>query len=596
MGTTSPVSGQSVELFHVVSDEAVRGSAADRLLSVRQDEATLKADAVSFPTNAKEILKRPQFEINLPYMGKPIAFQTLGYWAKSDSLFLWQGKTDGKPALFVLNGSELSGGFSTNSRSFDVFTAGQGQSIVQLLDPDRREEKDAILSQISEYGVAFGAGINDSIQKSGSSGSGQIDVLFVYSSLLTDPGVDALLAVGQTNTAINESEGASGSVHYLGAVQDPEMPDNTTSVDVLNYLSTNSAIADLRNAYGADVVAAILSDITNENGAVIDIKPPSNLAFLVSDMASLRRKDTYTFAHEMGHIVGGRHDTDTTTVPFPYGHGYHTLTPDQWGSLLNVEAPADRDLRWSSPLGTFGGGEYPTGTVSFNDVARVWAESSGDIASYRSPVTPPSGDLTVEIDGPGTMLHKEECTFHADAFFDNGLNEPCTNCTYSWFEKPTWSSSWTNMSVFTPSILFTLFDNPGTDLRVDVSSSTQTASTSVTILESSTAGCSSPPGAKNATIDEPDVSLTEGRNTLDIYPNPSSHQFVIRYDIGKPSRVHLAVFDVLGREVDELYDAVLAPGVHEISWHPVNVSPGLYIIRATFDDGTSIVKPVSVLE
>ena len=30
----------------------------------------------------------------------------------------------------------------------------------------------------------------------------------------------------------------------------------------------------------------------------------------------------YTFVHEAGHVVGARHDNDSTTSPYAYGHGY----------------------------------------------------------------------------------------------------------------------------------------------------------------------------------------------------------------------------------------------------------------------------------
>ena len=88
---SSESKAQTSDLFHVISDEAVRGPTLEILTSIRQDRASLKADAVMLHANTRQTLKQARFEISVPYLGKPVAFRTDGYWAKSDSLFIWQG-------------------------------------------------------------------------------------------------------------------------------------------------------------------------------------------------------------------------------------------------------------------------------------------------------------------------------------------------------------------------------------------------------------------------------------------------------------------------------------------------------------------------
>ena len=267
---------------------------------------------------------------------------------------------------------------------------------------------------------------------------------------------------------------------------------------------------------------------------------------------------------------------------------YHHYT-DVRGSNVGtaVEQSNNRDLMWSQP-------EENYGTAHWNDVARVWTLSAPDVAAYRSPTTPPSGDLTVTIHGPTNMQHKESCEFQAEAYFDTGLANPCTNCTYSWFEKPTWSSTWTNMAVSTPTILYTLFDHPGADLRVDVSSSTQSASTSITVLEGTTAGCGLPPGAKAGLGTDSNTDVASAGPTVNVYPNPAHDSVVIRMESGESVPIHLAIYDVLGRLVTELSPSNNSGRSTEVEWHIETQKPGVYFLRTTFAGGATRVNNIVI--
>ncbi len=51
------------------------------------------------------------------------------------------------------------------------------------------------------------------------------------------------------------------------------------------------------------------------------------------------------------------------------------------------------------------------------------------------------------------------------------------------------------------------------------------------------------------------------------YPNPFNPSTNIEFKIQNSGHVNLIVYDVLGRQVDKLYDGYLSKGVHSMKWN-----------------------------
>ncbi|MEZ4701952.1 MAG: S8 family serine peptidase [Rhodothermales bacterium] len=72
------------------------------------------------------------------------------------------------------------------------------------------------------------------------------------------------------------------------------------------------------------------------------------------------------------------------------------------------------------------------------------------------------------------------------------------------------------------------------------------------------------------------------------YPNPFSERTTIRFALPRAGHVALRVYDVLGREVEELVDAPMPAGYHEVVFDGSRAASGLYVYRIETDDYVAI--------
>ena len=69
------------------------------------------------------------------------------------------------------------------------------------------------------------------------------------------------------------------------------------------------------------------------------------------------------------------------------------------------------------------------------------------------------------------------------------------------------------------------------------------------------------------------------------YPNPFSEQTTISYSLPATTPVHLSVYDLLGREVVVLIDAIQQGGKHQVGFEASTLPSGMYIYRLETSTG-----------
>ena len=153
---------------------------------------------------------------------------------------------------------------------------------------------------------------------------------------------------------------------------------------ILSDFAGMSDVRAHRDHSGADLVALIIAQ-PDYCGLADAIMAKASTAFAVVyyDCAT----GYFSFAHELGHLMGARHNeqTDPTKVPFTYGHGYlHISPPPSWRTIMAYDCPShcQRLPYWSNPMIKYGA--VAMGTVATNDDARVLNSTAATVASFRS--------------------------------------------------------------------------------------------------------------------------------------------------------------------------------------------------------------------
>jgi photosystem II stability/assembly factor-like uncharacterized protein len=74
------------------------------------------------------------------------------------------------------------------------------------------------------------------------------------------------------------------------------------------------------------------------------------------------------------------------------------------------------------------------------------------------------------------------------------------------------------------------------------------------------------------------------------YPNPFNPSTTIDFSMASDARVSVAVYDVLGRQVDILVDKRLAAGRYVVQWSPRDLASGIYFVRMMTESYQAVKK------
>lgn len=216
-----------------------------------------------------------------------------------------------------------------------------------------------------------------------------IDVMLLYTkktsdNYVRDPADLLALAIEQANETFRNS--GVGNVS-LRLVHHQEIDYDEAGADQFDHLyrmvdgvGAFKDLKKLRNEKRADIVGLILDNPTG-CGQSTRVGADADEAFFVVHHACAAI--TYSIAHEVGHILGARHDrvVDANDKPHPFAHGH--INGTKWRDMMSYQegcGGCPRIPYWSNPRVMYKG--EPTGTAA-SDNARVILEQAERVANFR---------------------------------------------------------------------------------------------------------------------------------------------------------------------------------------------------------------------
>lgn len=217
-----------------------------------------------------------------------------------------------------------------------------------------------------------------------------INILVVYTQTARNQvaNMDALiqLAIDETNNSFVNS-GINRRVALVHSYQIAYAESGDMYLDLTRLRTQNDGFMDSvhanRSTYSADVVMMITARHNDYCGLATRILADYAYAFAITTQKCAT--GYYTFGHELGHLLGARHnpEVDPNTQPFQYGHGYYPPSQN-WRTMMSYDCPerCSRIPYWSNPSLTYRGERM--GTTETHDNARVL---NGDAPPPPPPIT-----------------------------------------------------------------------------------------------------------------------------------------------------------------------------------------------------------------
>ncbi|MCY3999502.1 MAG: zinc-dependent metalloprotease [Bacteroidetes bacterium] len=406
-----------------------------------------------------------------------------------------------------------------------------------------------------------------------------IEVLVLY----TD---NAENAVGNiASTAYNSISGVSSAYSNSG-ITSSELSVSLAGIARINFtesgdikedvenLAVNTQANNLRDRFWADAVILLTSGSYDDYGAPLQIDATEATAYAIVEAQVATSH--LIFAHELGHLQGGRHQqcwfftVDGCDDISRTAHGYSWKVFGEqyrWTIMHQSRGSANglRILYFSNPNVSYNGN--PTGAPT-NNVAEKLRNTASTVANFRESnrlttiilgrtVSACAGDplrFTSRVDGgTGSFSYHWETSYNGINYTDAGS-----------------SSSYTTIMP------------PDLDLyiKLTVTSGTQ-QKTDFEYVEnmSDSSDCGIYKVQKKVEILTHQDHLPIEFSLDEAYPNPFNPATSITYGIPESGDVKLMVYDIWGRQVSELINGFRSAGYHNVLFDASHLPSGIYFYR-----------------
>ena len=316
--------------------------------------------------------------------------------------YTWRGRMGEGSVTLTVRGRALAGFIEAGSAVYEIVPRERGVSSLVLLDSDRFPEcatTEEHAPQPSSESADAAASVRSTEAGTPDSGA-RIDVMVVYTAAARQgaggtANMEATIqaAVDAANTAYGNSQ----IVQRLRLVHMAEVPyvEAGGFNAHLNWLTSNSAVAALRDTHRADVVDLMVQDSAACGVAwVMANVSPSFASSAFSVTARVCAVGNFSFAHELGHNMSAHHDPangGTAAFPYAYGHFVNGSYRTVMAYSSECSSGCTRVSQFSNPDVTFLGA--PTGIANARDNHRALNNTANVVANFRQEATPTASDF-----------------------------------------------------------------------------------------------------------------------------------------------------------------------------------------------------------
>jgi Secretion system C-terminal sorting domain/Metallo-peptidase family M12 len=543
--------------------------------------------------NFSKVQKNGTFTFTIPGVSKKLTATVSHVESQSTTNYNWFGNIENNlgNVIVLCRDGKITGQIILEGRVFEIYDINGVINALIEIDATKAKGKGCALDDKKNPTKdisSIQAAIISACQPLGGT---RVLVLTTAAARQRDPNINQTvnLAVQQFNSAIVNSSIANTNakltltnIRDLAFVETP----NDIGLDINTRLINNADAQRMRNEDAADIVVLITNGQYGGGtifGSVGDnaIATTNNNSYAIVDVDYA--SSIFTFAHEVGHLFGGRHQDDiraATNQLAVYAHGYKFSYKTGWwifGSTKNVRTIMHRNIDGYDRIPYFSNpnvsisGVATSDNANFSHVARRIGETANGIAAFRAD------KLTSAIAGQTTLTPFKSYTW------DSNISCGSAPYTYQWAASSDGFSYFNTVTTSTYNA--TAYPSGGgfyRFLRLTVRSADGQISTA--FLTTTVTGSSARIGVVNDVVSTEQTSIyneitDDVSPIVTVYPNPTELAVSIDYVLLKDGVIKIDVINDNGLVVQSLGETNQKAGRFTKTFDVSSYNSGIYYIR-----------------
>jgi len=404
--------------------------------------------------------------IALAVPGKPdLEIEKLGHERRGARSMVWRGRARldrNSKATLTLHEGLLFGHIQSGSDIYVIRPAANGRTIVEKIDSDSFAPEwghDAATHGHDKIPPASGG---DTIQQGSSTapastaadGTVQIILMSVYTPQARAAAGGTTQIQGQIQSAVDQANTAFINSNmiarfFLAHTEEVAYNDSGNIETDLNWVTSNSTVASLRNTYSADMVSLV----TNNGGGYCGIgwvqrHPGSGFANYAFQVTALGCLSNSTLAHEHGHNMGMEHDPASAGISpsgasYPWSFGHNVNGSFRTIMSYNVcTSSCPRILHFSNPDVLYNG--VATGILDQRDNAQTGDLIAPIVANFRLGGGGATNNPPAFTSDPIVKANGNQGLSYSGSIASNANDADADPLTFAKSAGPAWLSVATN--------------------------------------------------------------------------------------------------------------------------------------------------------